>query len=156
MAFHIFSSETICRQIYRNLCYRGNVRRYTAFAGCGKNRLNATDITLLITLAYRCSYIVKPKGKCVQGNIFMSNGDMEEKLAETLCVKPRTLRDSFLKLRERYIIQKISGRNGKYMVNPFIAAKGNGTYVRIFHEMIRNSNTDYLGGHAEGDIYPEN
>jgi len=129
-----------------------NAQNYTAFVGKGKERLNSTDILLLLSLAFRCSYIIQPKGKNIQGNVFISNGEIEKNLAKNLCVETRTLRDSFLKLRRKEMICKLPKINGKYLVNPFIFAKGDGNNVRKFQYMIRLSGTDYFDGYAEGDI----
>ncbi len=50
------------------------------------------------------------------------------------------------------MICKLPKINGKYLVNPFIFAKGDGNNVRKFQHMIRLSGTDYFDGYAEGDI----
>lgn len=122
-----------------------NVGKYSAFAD---KKINYTELIVFLILAADAGLCSTPNSpeKC---NKVTLNGKKIEKLASMLNIGVSTLYRTLDSLCKYHFLHKIDGVNGEYIVNPFIAARGDHAKIEKFREKILPK---YFGTMADGDI----
>lgn len=126
-----------------------NVDRFLSFTASDRKKLNSTDIILFIYFAVMCKFVksIKIKENC--NTIHVARED-QRNIEQYFEISERTVRNSLARLQQFHMIHKV--KTSIYMVNPYICAKGNGTKIEKFREIVLNADTQYFGAFANGEL----
>lgn len=127
-----------------------NVGRFGCFAGCGGiKKLNASELIYFLAMATSANFVkaAKTPEAC---NVYTQDGTAQARLARIWGIDSRTIRYIISNLTAAHMLHKCKGTNGKYIINPFIAAKGQPAKIAVLQQTINNS--DYFAGCAAGDV----
>ena len=122
-----------------------NIGNYSAFAD---KKINYTELIVFLILAAEARFGNTPNSP-EECNKVILNGKKIEKLASILNVGVSTLYRTISNLCSYYFLHKIEGVNGEYLINPFIAAKGDHAKIAKLREKILQ---EYFNKMADGDI----
>lgn len=122
-----------------------NVGKYSAFV---YKNINYTELIVFLILAAEARFCYTPNSP-EECNKVSLNVQKMEKLASTLNIGVSTLYRTLDSLCKYHFLHKIDGVNGEYIVNPFIAAKGEPAKIEKFRSKIL---PEYFGKMADGDI----
>ena len=136
------SAEKYCK-LFLNL---DNVGKYSAFI---KKEINYTELIVFLILAAEARFCYTPNSP-EECNKVSLNVKKMEKLASTLNIGVSTLYRTLDSLCKYHFLHKIDGVNCEYIVNPFIAAKGEPAKIEKFRSKIL---PEYFGKMADGDIF---
>ena len=122
-----------------------NVGKYSAFLN---KEINFTELVVFLILASEARLCNTPNSpeECNKVDI---NGKQIEKLASILNIGVSTFYRALDSLCQYHFLHKISGVSGEYLINPFIAARGDHAKIEKFREKIL---PEYFGTMADGDI----
>ena len=136
------SAEKYCK-LFLNL---DNVGKYSAFA---KKKINYTELIVFLILAAEAGfcYTLNSPMEC---NKVTLNVKKIEKLASMLKIGVSTLYRTLDSLCKYHFLYKIDGVNGEYIINPFLAAKGDPAKIEKFRNKILPKYFDKM---ADGDIF---
>lgn len=139
---HSQSAEKYCK-LFLNL---DNVGKYSAFA---KKKINYTELIVFLILAAEAGfcYTLNSPMEC---NKVTLNVKKIEKLASMLKIGVSTLYRTLDSLCKYHFLYKIDGVNGEYIINPFLAAKGDPAKIEKFRNKILPKYFDKM---ADGDIF---
>lgn len=126
------------------------VARYKAFCGRGNITLNVTDVLLLITLAYRSNIVHCPKSGAKYNHITLT-GSTQRKIGDRLGIKPKTVRDSLLKMTQLHLLHKVGGENGQYMINPCLMARGTSQDITVLQQVAMDITNELFAGYVMGE-----
>lgn len=129
------------------------VAKYKAFCGRDNVTLNTTDVLLLITLANYSNMVRCPKSGPKYNHITLT-GSTQRKIGDRLGIKPKTVRDSLLKMTELHLLHKVAKENGQYMLNPHIMARGNTQNIAVLQQVTTDIDNELFGGYANGEQKP--
>lgn len=133
------------------MCDLQTVRNYIAFAHEGGSVLCATDVLLLIAMAYR-SPIIKCPQAADKYNYASMVGREQHDIARKLGISERTVRASLLKMVDLHLLHKSEGVNGRYMVNPLLLARGAAASIEALQGVVLNADYALFGYMAGGEI----
>lgn len=136
------SAEKYCK-LFLNL---DNVGKYSAFA---KKKINYTELIVFLILAAEAGFCYTPNSP-EECNKVSLNVQKMEKLSSTLNIGVSTLYRALDSLFKYHFLHKIDGVNGEYIINPFLAAKGDPAKIEKFRSKIL---PEYFGKMADGDIF---
>jgi hypothetical protein len=125
--------------------------RFGCFAGVGGiKKLNASDLIYFLAMSTSANFVkaAKTPELC---NVYTQDGTAQDRLARLWGVDSRTIRYIIANLTAAHLLHKCKGTSGKYIINPFLAAKGQPAKIAVLQQAIIN-NSDYFGGCAAGDI----
>ncbi|MBE6890082.1 MAG: hypothetical protein E7485_08735 [Ruminococcaceae bacterium] len=128
-----------------------NISRFGCFAGVGGiKKLNASELIYFLAMSTSANFIkaAKTPELC---NVYTQNITEQDRLARLWGVDSRTIRYIIANLTAAHLLHKCKGTNGKYIINPFLAAKGQPAKIAVLQQTIIN-NSDYFGGCAAGDV----
>lgn len=144
-----FSADNIQSQSAEKYCKLfltlDNVGKYSAFV---YKNINYTELIVFLLLASEAGFCFTPNSP-EECNKVSLNVKKMEKLASTLNIGVSTLYRTLDSLCKYHFLHKIDGVNGEYIVNPFIAAKGEPAKIEKFRSKIL---PEYFGKMADGDI----
>ncbi len=123
-----------------------NVGKYSAFA---KKKINYTELIVFLILAAEAGFCYTPNSP-EECNKVSLNVQKMEKLSSTLNIGVSTLYRALDSLFKYHFLHKIDGVNGEYIINPFLAAKGDPAKIEKFRSKIL---PEYFGKMADGDIF---
>lgn len=123
-----------------------NVGKYSAFA---KKKINYTELIVFLLLASKAGFCYTPNSP-KECNKVTLNGRKIENLAHTLNIGVSTLYRTLDNLCKYHFLHKIDGVNGEYIINPFLAARGDPAKIEKFRSKILS---EYFGKMADGDIF---
>ncbi len=120
-------------------------KAYSAFVS---KKINYTEFIVFLILASEARFGNTPNSpdEC---NKVVLNGKKIEKLASILDIGVSTLYRSISNLCSYYFLHKIEGESGEYIINPFLAAKGDHAKIEKLREKILPTYFDIM---ADGDI----
>lgn len=122
-----------------------NVGKYSAFT---KKKINYTELIVFLILAAEAGFCYTPNAyeEC---NKITLNVKKIEKLASMLKIGVSTLYRTLDSLCKYHFLHKLDDVNGEYIINPFLAAKGDPAKIEKFRIKIL---PEYFGTMADGDI----
>lgn len=123
-----------------------NVGKYSAFI---KKKINYTELIVFLLLASEAGFCYTPNSP-KECNKVTLNGRKIENLAHTLNIGVSTLYRALDNLCKYHFLHKIAGVNGEYIINPFLAARGDPAKIEKFRSKIL---PEYFGKMADGDIF---
>ncbi|MDE7278537.1 MAG: hypothetical protein K2N26_02285, partial [Oscillospiraceae bacterium] len=123
-----------------------NVGKYSAFAD---KKINYTELIVFLILATEARFGNTPNSP-EECNKVILNGKKIEKLASILNIGVSTLYRTISNLCSYYFLHKIEGVNGEYLINPFLAAKGDHWKIEKLREKVLPKYFDTM---ADGDIF---
>lgn len=123
-----------------------NVGKYSAFA---KKKINYTELIVFLLLASEARFCYTPNSP-KECNKVTLNGRKIENLAHTLNIGVSTLYRTLDSLCKYHFLHKIAGVNGEYIINPFLAARGDPAKIEKFRSKIL---PEYFDKMADGDIF---
>lgn len=123
-----------------------NVGKYSAFTN---KEINYTELIVFLVLAAEARFGNTPN-RPEECNKVMLNGKKIEKLASILGIGVSTLYRTIANLCGYHFLHKIDGVNGEYIVNPFLAAKGDHAKIERLREKVL---PNYFDTMADGDIF---
>lgn len=135
------SAEKYCK-LFLNL---DNVGKYSAFA---KKKINYTELIVFLLLASEAGFCYTPNSP-KECNKVTLNVKKIKKLASMLKIGVSTLYRALDNLCKYHFLHKIDGVNGEYIINPFLAARGDPAKIEKFRSKIL---PEYFGKMADGDI----
>lgn len=132
-----------------------NLANYACFTGnyndCGAKLINGTELLLfllLTTMCTDCNFASSPE-LC---NIVTLDNKFYSTNSKYLGVADKSLRRSVNHLVKMHLLYKIEGEHCKYMVNPYIAARGNMSNIRALQINLSDVKYQkYFDGCAMGD-----
>lgn len=144
---NIFGSQSKTFEKYCKLFLTiDNVGKYSAFAD---KKINYTELIVFLILASEASFGNTPNSP-EECNKIVLNGKKIEKLASLLNVGVSTLCRTIANLCSYHFLHKLSGVNGEYLINPFLAAKGDYAKIEKLREKVLPKYFDTM---ADGDIF---
>lgn len=123
-----------------------NVGKYSAFAD---KKINYTELIVFLILASEARFGYTPNSP-EEFNKVIFNGKKIEKLAILLNIGVSTLYRTIANLCSYHFLHKLSGVNGEYLINPFLAAKGDYAKIEKLREKVLPKYFDTM---ADGDIF---
>lgn len=144
-----FSADNIQSQSAEKYCKLfltlDSVGKYSAFA---KKEINYTELIVFLLLASEAGFCYTPNSP-KECNKVTLNVKKIKKLASMLKIGVSTLYRALDSLCKYYFLHKIDGVNGEYIINPFLAARGDPAKIEKFRSKIL---PEYFGKMADGDI----
>ena len=139
---------------YSHNCLYTNLSRVCNYSAFVDAKLSTTDVYVLLIMSSLSGY-TKNQSSIDANNIVTLSVKKQEEIAAKIGIKDRTLRDSLKKLCELSLLHKCERENGKYIVNPFLLAKGEQSKITSLQYKIETGN--FVGKHyfndcADGDI----
>lgn len=132
--------------------YVDNFKTFTCFNTIFNNkRISLTEIILLLHFATVSQFVKFPHSPELNNTITRSTRELE-KVAEMLQIKKRAVQYAINNLISAHLLHKIEGENGKYIINPFISAKGTKDKVKALQAKLLQDDGEYFGRCACGDI----
>ncbi len=130
-----------------------NLKKFACFTGAySSKRISKTELSVFLMLtaeAQSCKCYHSPE-YC---NIVELKSSNYKSLARTLGIDERSVRRAITSLADMHLLYKIPNINYTYMINPFVAAKGNIKLIRnLQYEMLNGKHNDLFNGCAQGDI----
>lgn len=123
-----------------------NVGKYSAFVD---KKINYTELIVFLILASEARFGNTPNSP-EECNKVILNGKKIEKLASLLNIGVSTLYHTIANLCSYHFLHKLSGVNGEYLINPFLAAKGDHWKIEKLREKVLPKYFDTM---ADGDIF---
>lgn len=144
-----FSADNIQSQSAEKYCKLfltlDNVGKYSALA---KKKINYTELIVFLLLASEAGFCFTPNSP-EECNKVSLNVKKIEKLASMLNVGVSTFYRTLDSLCKYHFLHKIADVNGEYIINPFLAARGDPAKIEKFRSKIL---PEYFGKMADGDI----
>lgn len=143
-----------CKQ--KHACvYFNNIKNFSCFsAKFNRKKINITELVIFFMFATTSQFVRYPK-TIELNNIIHKSVKEIAKLSDLLQLKIRAVQYAIKNLCDMHLLHKIDRENGKYIINPFISAKGTKERVQIFQATVIQS--DYFNNLVTGDIlYEEN
>lgn len=122
-----------------------NVGKYSAFV---YKNINYTELIVFLLLASEAGFCFTPNSP-EECNKVSLNVKKIEKLASMLNVGVSTFYRTLDSLCKYHFLHKIADVNGEYIINPFLAARGDPAKIEKFRSKIL---PEYFGKMADGDI----
>ena len=138
---------------YKHNCLYTNldrVSKYTAFVDA---KLCTTDVFVFMLMSCMSNF-TKNQSDAEHNNIVTLSIKEQEKIAAKLNISDRAVRDSLKKLCELSLLHKCERENGKYIVNPFLSAKGEqNRIISLQHNFITKFvDNKYFNSCVDGDV----
>lgn len=144
-----FSADNIQSQSVEKYCKLfltlDNVGKYSAFSN---KEINYTELIVFLLLASEAGFCYTPNSP-KECNKVTLNVKKIEKLASMLKIGVSTFYRTLDSLCKYHFLHKIDGVNGEYIINPFLAARGDPAKIEKFRSKIL---PEYFGKMADGDI----
>lgn len=136
-----------------------NTANYIGLTGTTKSikKLNFTELITFLMLSTMSTFCKSPKSPELC-NIVTLSGKEQERIAKKLCISTRSLRDALQNLTAAHLLHKVQGENGKYIINPFLAARGRPDKIAALQAELVAFNPQkpqFFGGFADGEIKSE-
>lgn len=131
--------------------YVNNLKNYTCFNGMfNSKRASLTDLILFFMFATSAQFVKYPS--TIELNNVISRSTKElDKIADLLQLKKRAVQYALNNLTNAHLLHKIGNENGKYIVNPFLSAKGKKDKIQVFQSTILQDGS-YFCGFAAGNL----
>ena len=123
-----------------------SIGKYSAFAN---KKINYTELIVFLILASEARFGNTPNSP-EECNKVVLNGKKIEKLASLLNVGVSTLYRTIANLCSYHFLHKLQKVNGEYLINPFLAAKGDHAKIAKLREKVLPKYFDTM---ADGDIF---
>ena len=135
--------------------YTGNFKNFACFNTVfGGKRINVTELVLFFHFATVCQFVKYPNS-IELNNIITRNTKELDKLAELLQLKKRAVQYAINNLVSTLLLHKVEGENGKYIINPYIAAKGTKDKIKAYQANL-SQHHEYFQSMVNGDILYNN
>lgn len=136
--------------------YVNNFRFFACLRNNTARRANATELIVFFMFATSAQFVKYPTS--IELNNVVSRSVKEiDKLAELLGLKKRAIQYALNNLTDAHLLHKIDDENGKYIVNPFLSAKGQKDKVNAFQRhFFDDKNRSYFSGFPCGELRYEN
>ena len=130
-----------------------NLNNYCCFSGKhGSKVINKTELSIFLMLSSEtvdCKYSKSPE-LC---NTIEITTDYYKRISKMLGIDERSARRAVSNLCEMHLLHKFEKVNNKYMINPYIAARGKISDIRNLQiEMMDKRHSKFFDGCAEGDV----
>lgn len=152
----LFEELNTCANKQKHACvYVNNFRFYACLHNNNTaRRINATELILFFMLSTSAQFVKYPSS--IELNNVVSRSVKElDKLADLLSLKKRAIQYALNNLTDAHLLHKIDNENGKYIVNPFLSAKGQKDKVNAFQRNLLDDSS-YFSGFACGELKYEN
>lgn len=126
-----------------------NIDRFLAFTAKDREKLNTTDIILFINYAVMCKFVksISDLNNC---NTIQVSREYQRSIEHYYDISEKTVRNSLVRLQHFNLLYKV--KTSIYMVNPYVCAKGTGTKIDKFREIVLSADTKYFGVYANGEL----
>lgn len=146
---HISKNQTKFSFIFNSI---ENLKKFKCFTGeDGTRVINKTELAVFLMLSSEvkdCKFPKTPE-TC---NVIEINKEYYKRLSKTLGLDIRSVQRAISSLCDMHLMHKFEGIDCKYMINPYIAAKGTMEEIRALQiELMDKKYQNYFGGCAEGD-----
>lgn len=140
----------------KHVCvYIDNIANFSCFTGeFDEKRLNITELILFFLFATYSKFVKFPNS-IVLNNVIDNSTQELEKIAEMLQLKKRAVQYAIQHLTEVNLLHKIESEHGKYIVNPFLTAKGKKEVIKAFQVSLFKSGS-YFNNFSTGDLMYDN
>ena len=135
---------------HKHSCLYTNIATVSHYSAFCEAKLSTTEVLFFIMLSSMCNFVKSPNVFDINNVVTLSVKE-QERLAEKIGIKDRALRDCLKKMTELSILHKIDRENGKYMINPFLTAKGEQSKIILLQNRLEK-NKNFFDGHAAGDV----
>ena len=131
-----------------------NLKRYNCFTSANDSKMiNKTELSVFLMLAAECKdckYAQSPE-LC---NTITIDSALYKKLSKILDLDERSLRRAVSNLCKYHLFHKFEKVDNKYMINPFIAARGKIDDVRALQIKLMSDKKykSFFDGFAQGDF----
>lgn len=138
---------------YKHNCLYTNLDRVCKYSAFVDAKIGTTDVFMLMIMSCMSSF-VKNQSDAEHNNIVTLSIKEQEKIAAKLNISDRAVRDSLKKLCDLSLLHKCEREHGKYIVNPFLAAKGEQNRIISLQHNFTTKFADgkYFNGCVGGDV----
>lgn len=131
-----------------------NLTKFACFTGEDDAKvINKTELAIFLMLSSEVNFCSFPNSpdSC---NIVYINERLYMKLSKLVGLDERTIKRAVASLCNMHLLHKFTGVDCKYMVNPFLAGKGNISNIwTLQFELVTNPKyKSYFGGFVSGDV----